>query len=284
VIRHWPRRTAVVVLTLAIGVASAVPAASAPAARAEDDDADQILAFYDVQRDALGTRVDGPAAKRHPTLATDEAAHRKIWELFASLTPPEYEGLVVQFQVISDDSDTGAYVSETEESPTEWVLGVDAALVDRPHELRYTLVHEFAHLVSLNAAQVPTVLDHFRRAERECTTFYTGEGCSLEGSYIFQFVDRFWDDRLDEWYDLQDIENDRRYDDAIFSFYERHQNEFVTDYAASDPVEDFAESFAHSVLREPPTRSRVRDDKVRFFSEFPELVALRDELRTALGI
>jgi hypothetical protein len=281
--RSWPRRAAALVLTFALGVAAAAPAASAPTDHHDDDD-DLVLATYDVHGDLLGALVLGPAAGRHPKLAADEADQHAIWDLFARITPPAYEGFVDEFQVLSDDSDTGAFVSENDDDPLTWTLGVDVDLVHHPHELRATLVHEFGHLVSLTAGQVPPVVDHVARAERQCTTYFTGEGCALDTAYIFRFIDRFWGDRLDEWNDLQSIGNDTKYDDAISRFYDRHRDDFVTEYAATDPLEDFAEAFAAYVLHDAPTRSRTRDDKQRFFGEFPELVALRQTIRGALGL
>jgi Putative zinc-binding metallo-peptidase len=279
-----PRRRAgfVVALTLALGVAAPAPASGAPTDEHGGDT--RIVAAYEVHGDALGLRIPARAGRGHPRQSRDEAGDRKIWELFANITPRAYERDVVEFDVLARGSDTEAYVEERSDDPSTWTLAVDGSLVHHPDELRATLVHEFGHLVSLDAAQVPPVLDHVHRAERECPTYYTGEGCALERSYIFEFIDRFWGNRLDEWNDLQSIESDTRYDDAIFHFYLRHQSEFVSEYAATDPLEDFAETFAVYVLRNPPSRSRVRDDKVRFFAEIPEFVASRDTIRASLKV
>jgi hypothetical protein len=60
----------------------------------------------------------------------------------------------------------------------------------------------------------------------------------------------------------------------------------VTEYAASNPSEDLAESFTAFVLQEKPTKSTVgfihSDQKILFFYDFPELVEIRDFIRSNL--
>jgi hypothetical protein len=60
----------------------------------------------------------------------------------------------------------------------------------------------------------------------------------------------------------------------------------VTEYAASNPDEDFAESFTVFVLKEKPTKPTVnfihKDQKILFFYDFPELVEMRDFIRSNL--
>ena len=56
----------------------------------------------------------------------------------------------------------------------------------------------------------------------------------------------------------------------------------MTEYAASNPDEDFAESFVAFVLKEKPTKSTTVDQKIRFFYDFPELVEMRDFIRSNL--
>ena len=56
----------------------------------------------------------------------------------------------------------------------------------------------------------------------------------------------------------------------------------MTDYAATNPDEDFAESYMLFVLKEKPTKSTVADQKILFFYDFPELVEMRDVIRSNL--
>ena len=56
----------------------------------------------------------------------------------------------------------------------------------------------------------------------------------------------------------------------------------MTEYAATNPSEDFAESFMVFVLKEKPIKSTITDQKILFFYDFPELVEIRDFIRSNL--
>ena len=60
----------------------------------------------------------------------------------------------------------------------------------------------------------------------------------------------------------------------------------MTEYAATNPSEDFAESFMVFVLKEKPAKSTAdfihKDQKILFFYDFPELVEIRDFIRNNL--
>ncbi len=55
-------------------------------------------------------------------------------------------------------------------------------------------------------------------------------------------------------------------DEITDAFYTEHEEDFVSAYAATNVVEDFAESFMLFVLL--------------LFSEYPELVEIRDRIRS----
>jgi hypothetical protein len=58
---------------------------------------------------------------------------------------------------------------------------------------------------------------------------------------------------------------------------------FVTEYAATNPFEDMAEVFAEWVLETaPPTGTAQVDEKLRFFDDYPEVVAIRETVRASL--
>ena len=60
--------------------------------------------------------------------------------------------------------------------------------------------------------------------------------------------------------------------------YEKYKDQFVTDYAPTSPEEDIAESWSYFVLKPKPGSSTIANRKVLFFYEFPELVALRQQI------
>ncbi|MEZ4643120.1 MAG: hypothetical protein R3E31_10390 [Chloroflexota bacterium] len=61
-------------------------------------------------------------------------------------------------------------------------------------------------------------------------------------------------------------------------FYYDHEDWFVTDYAATNPGEDIAESFTAFILQPKPTEDTLAAEKILFFYDYPELVALRKDL------
>jgi hypothetical protein len=52
----------------------------------------------------------------------------------------------------------------------------------------------------------------------------------------------------------------------------------VDDYATTHPTEDIAESFAYFVFSPEPTGDSIKDQKIAFFYEYPELVKLRQSI------
>ncbi len=81
--------------------------------------------------------------------------------------------------------------------------------------------------------------------ESSCQGIFMEEGCLRDEAALPTFVDDTWDDDLlDEWSTADDITDDQQRADALDAFYEKHHDRFVDSYAATHPVEDFAESFA----------------------------------------
>ena len=93
-----------------------------------------------------------------------------------------------------------------------------------------------------------------------------------------EFYNRFWINLIEESIIIQnqDIE------DNNYRFFLRHDTKFVTDYAATSPSEDIAESFAYFVINDKPTGNDIWEQKIRFFYEFEELVKIRNSIRERL--
>src|SRR5215208_6090610 len=64
----------------------------------------------------------------------------------------------------------------------------------------------------------------------------------------------------------------------IYEFYTKYPDQFVTKYAATNPVEDIAESWTEFVMRPKPLGASIAEQKVLFFYEHPELVELRHNI------
>ncbi len=220
----------------------------------------------------LGTaKIDGD--RIDTTGLSSEVADQAtaIWSRFAELIPADQRQMVVGFELMGE-SYQGAHVYPDDDDPTTWILGVGLGL---GQDQDYVLIHEFAHLLTLQAKEVPPSDD-----AGGCTTYHTGEGCALRGSTMAEFVERFWpkemQDELEELYEDGD-------EDEIFAFYQERSDQFVTDYAATNPGEDLAETFTHFVIEDRPTGDTIADQKIQLLWADPDLVELRTQIRSALG-
>jgi hypothetical protein len=154
----------------------------------------------------------------------------------------------------------------------------------------FTVIHEYAHLLTLNSSQVTPdvelVNDPYNLALQEakapaCPNYFTGTGCSHPDSYMQAFYTRFWTDINDEWkaIDVLQYEDDLvPYYNALYSFYKAHQDQFVDDYSVTHPAEDIAESFTYFVFSPKPVGDSIKEQKIAFFYDYPELVQLRADI------
>ncbi len=207
--------------------------------------------------------VSGNTIEPGAAAARDVAAARTIWDRFTTLIPADQRRMVVGFELMPAAYD-GAHVYPSDDDPTTWVLGVSEGL---GADLDFVLIHEFGHLLTLQAREVPPGDD-----EARCPTYFTGEGCALRGSTFATFVARFWPTSLQA--ELQDWQ-------AAEAIYDREPNSFVNDYAATNPGEDLAETFAVFVTTERPTGSTIADQKIRFLWDDADMVELRARIRSA---
>ena len=217
----------------------------------------------------------------------DIQAQQRIWVYFAQLIPLAQRENLTRYVVFTDGADEVlAFVTQETDDPTHWLLAVDIADSGSPEDLTFTLIHEFAHLLTLNNDQVPAdrklALEPdnqalYDQAVAACPSYFPGEGCSRPDSYINRFYQRFWADIYDEW-----LEDEEARAEAIAVFYDENRDRFVSEYAASGPEEDIAESFAFFVLKPKPTGDTIAEQKILFFYDFPELVNLRAEINGRL--
>ena len=252
------------------------------------------LAEYSVD----GNAITDPILKSVPADMQDEqkdtALQGEAWQIFTELIPAEDRQMVTQFNVFTDGySNTLAAVGQLSENPSAWMLEVDVADLEDKDSLIFTMVHEYAHLLTLNAEQVEPdqdlVDDPFNpdlqiAKAAACTYYFTGTGCSYEDSYINVFYNRFWLDLEEEWSAIDVMQYDAdaslEYYAALYAFYKKHQDQFVGDYSVTHPAEDIAEAFTHFVFSPRPIGNSIKEQKLAFFYEYPELVQLRQDILT----
>ncbi|WP_270352426.1 NADH:ubiquinone oxidoreductase subunit 4 (chain M) [Microbacterium testaceum] len=202
----------------------------------------------------------------------DDRAQR-VWDDFVRVATPAFVRSDVTTYRVGDDagSDTLAYVISDDDDPTRWAFAANLAFADDPRLLLTTLVHEYAHLLSLGVDDVDTDAS-------TCDTEWTGAGCLSADSDLQRFAERFW-----AGYDDAPA-RDNLDTDVGTAFYAAHEADFVSDYAATNASEDFAETFATFVLEPEIVGDSVLADKFRYFAELPEYAGARERIRAEFSL
>ncbi len=228
--------------------------------------AEEALAQYRVSDGALQG-----ASGVSPRPGTDygEANFLALWDQITGMLPEGACAAFSWFEVFTDGVDnTLAYVYMTDRQGEKWAIAVDPADAGDRDWFTATVLHEYCHYLTLNAKEA-------EYTERPPEGVYCEPGmASRPGSYLDDFYQAFWTDYLD----------DRLASPESFHFFLRHEEDFVTDYAATDPSEDIAECFTYFILWGKPAGDAVWKQKLRFFYDYPELVDFRAQTRARLGL
>jgi len=200
-------------------------------------------------------------------------AHERIWNYFAYLVPAENRTMLVKYLVSMRGGGYkyAAYVTATNDTSSQWEMNVNLLDASDSYDMTVVLVHEYGHLITLNDTQVDA-------EETNCQSLLTGDGCTRPKSYIDAFYRQFWKDIYPEWAKIEEESDPDTHDALLKDFYDKYQTRFVSEYAASDPVEDMAESWTSFVLFSGSSHDDLARQKVAFFKQYPELVALRQTL------
>lgn len=258
----------------------------------DDEPENQYLVTYQISSNEIKNPSYENVSGDLQSYQDDNAAHQQIWEYFVTLIPSDERIGLEEFMIVTDGESNGlAAVTQTAYDPSLWSLEVDIVDSSGKLNLTYTLIHEYAHLLTLGPEQVtpseavfnnPDDDDIYYNEVSDCPDYFPGEGCSQPNSYINAFFNRFWADIHEEWQDINLIEDDDTYYEALDDFYYKYENQFVTDYASTNPEEDIAEAFTFFVLSPRPNGDTIAEEKILFFYEYPELVQLRDEITTGI--
>lgn len=221
----------------------------------------------------------------------DDSIAMLYWYFLSDLLPNEpLNKYVVSLHLFTDD--VGGVLGgmrPLNDGNTKWQIDLDIADIplwteDSILKLDYlhTLIHEFGHVISLNSSQIEPTEDEVQDDSRG---YLTTEGYAKKGSYLNLFVSQFWEGEVLEEWDIIQSENDEelRHMD-LEDFHDEFKDQFTTAYSAETPEEDIAESWTFFVMDSKPYGKQIRDQKVRFFYQFPELVKYRGAIRSKLEI
>ena len=205
----------------------------------------------------------------------DVAKHQELWTLTKNVVPITHRDKMSEF-MIYNGSVTGSagYVFETKNDLSEWQMGLAINFADDQTELAYTTIHEFGHILTLNNTQVDASI-----TSGSCSNYFTGEGCAKVNAYINKLQSLYW---ADIWAEYQQAKTS---ESAHQAFYQKYQDRFVTNYAATNPGEDIAEVFAVFVTRDDkPAGNTIAEKKILLMYDHTELVELRDYIRNNLSL
>jgi len=206
-----------------------------------------------------------------------------LWEDYKKVSPDIFTKEYISYLRVfyDEDESSAAYVETDRNDYDKWGLGINLADLGRSNEKEHkqlvdTLIHEFAHIVTLNNKEID-----FKIRKRNCDTYHSGEGCLKENSYLNQFVQEFWDaSDFENSEEIEDERDDEDKDDISDVYFEDHSDEFVSSYSTWHPAEDIAETFAIYVLEDKPRNDEKEvDEKILFFYDFEELINMRDMIR-----
>ena len=236
---------------------------------AEGEDGD--LTLYSVQGNSITKIKDFDTKKKYLDMQADAQLHEDAWEYVTTMIPEIYRDKISQYQVFHGEGELLGFVEPVDHSDlSKWkfALGIDQATglntVDFSNDFVFTIIHEYGHVLTLNDEQVDSV------DEGQCNNYFTGEGCAKSNAYINKIVQIGWADILDE-IGSQDL-------------YEKYPDRFSTEYASTNPGEDVAEVFTlFVILDSKPTGKRIADKKIQAMYDFPDLVRLRNDIRSSVG-
>jgi hypothetical protein len=191
---------------------------------------------------------------------SDDKKYRDLWDDVAALSPDTISDRYIEsFGVYANKGDdTIAFVDDAD-MDGKWRMAINLAAYEQGtlREQKAILIHELGHVISLNTSQVNPNISN-------CKTLTIEEGCADKNSVVNTFWEKFWKDKGEQSYS---------------------KNSFVTQYATTDIVEDTAESFTYFVMDKGQEKlgDSVRNQKIKHFYRFPEMVNIRDSMRQVLG-
>ncbi len=118
-------------------------------------------------------------------------------------------------------------------------------------------------------------MDRSQEAIETCDTYRSRDGCFLPDSLIAEWVQRFWADGQLDALDPEADPSVEQGEELCAS-----DPSFLGAYAASDPEEDFAETFSAFVFAVPVDGPEIAD-KLDWMADQPGLVAFRGQAEAA---
>lgn len=194
----------------------------------------------------------------------------EIWGQVARLVPiTQSDKLIGKFQIFSEPNSNTIAFMDRDAATGRFLMGINdpVHLATDAQEQKLTIAHELMHMIVVNELVKPAAET---AAALPCDgVIEPDEGCYKRGSIYADFVTRFWP------------QADRDAAANNVDLFEKKKGSFVTPYAATSPHEDIADSFSVWLINEGKGET-VADAKQRFFGNYPNLVALKQQIRRSV--
>lgn len=199
-------------------------------------------------------------------------ADAQLWEVVLSLAPTKnIADSILTFEVYFDENDdTLASVESLSDTNSYWLYSINYVAVQNFEELIPTIVHEFAHILALQDSQTTTEYED-PDIRNTCINYLVDEGCTNRDSYLNNYYNLFWENSPDL------LDQDRN-DPQAEELYSTKPGYYVSSYATTNPVEDFAESFMFYTLSKPFEQNTVKAKKVGYFDNIDDLTDYRQKV------
>lgn len=184
---------------------------------------------------------------------------QELFNLFVAVVgEEEIEKHIREWRIFDDENtDTGAYV-ESMNGMKDWTVGVNESGfrindINVSKSFANLFIHEYAHII-----------------------------LATKTDFIQNFTDKFWTSAdFEHQSKLTKVKSEDRFR-LTNSYYRKNINQFASDYATVSPDEDMAETFIYFVIEDKPKNNTIRNQKILFLYQEPELVKIRMEIRANL--
>lgn len=188
------------------------------------------------------------------------ALDRQLWNRFVALAGNTFVSTHLQeFRIYADaDAEYDAF-SERDTERGKWILAVNVYKLDMTEknawqEMDQLFIHEIGHMI---VDESPDMFD--------------------------TFVATFWNARDLAYADsVEALSYGNTRNMVIEKYFNAHPSDFVSEYAATSPLEDIVESFTYFVLDGPRTGKTEKESKINFFYNYPKLKEMRSQLQNSL--
>lgn len=224
---------------------------------------EESITTYKVVDKEIMKIYDHPVSNDYLAYQQDMEVHQAIWQEVLKVVPPDMLYRIERFTIFYPNDNVAGYVSPIDDEIKAFTLGMSLEFYKNSNSSSITfehiIAHELGHILTLNETQA--------EVSDLCPNYFNGYYCTKENSYLNNFYIEYWIPILDDYNTFLDP----------YDYYDLHTNEFVRWYAATNVIEDIADTFAYYVLNSDQfNESTVAGQKVLGLDDYVEFRKVKD--------